>query len=262
MCPLTKLAEDQRVLQPQYSALLSPGTRSCVFRASCGEGRGCELGHLALTPARPVAPPVPLHWHLRGSPLGSCVKSLRRRLGGSDWVWRGRREPRGGRCPEPPAQEHCLSGLLPSVPPLLGTGLARRHARQAAQEPRLSRAPRATAAPTATPRRGSSTRVSSRPVRATCLPQHPVQGNVPHPAPPAPTWGQEGGCGNAHAVGSTDREVASCAAQVDEKRVVGQPWVVCGAQEEEFGGVGHDVPILVHPNDAGRGVGLHQHEEH
>lgn len=45
------------------------------------------------------------------------------------------------------------------------------------------------------------------------------------------------------------------------ERVVGQPGVVLGVQEKEFGGVGHHAPILVHPGDAGRRVGLHQHEE-
>lgn len=44
--------------------------------------------------------------------------------------------------------------------------------------------------------------------------------------------------------------------------MVGQPGVVRGTQEEELGGVGHHVPILVHPGDAGRRVGLHQHKEH
>lgn len=43
--------------------------------------------------------------------------------------------------------------------------------------------------------------------------------------------------------------------------VVGQPGVVLGVQEEEFGCVGHHAPILVHPGDAGRRVGLHQHKE-
>lgn len=43
--------------------------------------------------------------------------------------------------------------------------------------------------------------------------------------------------------------------------VVGQPGVVLGVQEEEFGRVGHHAPILVHPGDAGRRVGLHQHKE-
>lgn len=45
------------------------------------------------------------------------------------------------------------------------------------------------------------------------------------------------------------------------KRVVGQSRVVCGAQEEELGGVGHHLPIRGHPGDAGGRVGSHQHEE-
>lgn len=43
--------------------------------------------------------------------------------------------------------------------------------------------------------------------------------------------------------------------------MVGQPRVARGTQEEDLGGIGHHVPILVHPGDAGRRVGLHQHEE-
>lgn len=49
---------------------------------------------------------------------------------------------------------------------------------------------------------------------------------------------------------------------MDVKRAVGQPWVARGTQEEKLGGVGHHMPILVHPGDAGRWVGLHQHKEH
>lgn len=44
--------------------------------------------------------------------------------------------------------------------------------------------------------------------------------------------------------------------------MVGQPWVARGTQEEKLGGVGHHMPIPVHPGDAGGWVGLHQHKEH
>lgn len=46
------------------------------------------------------------------------------------------------------------------------------------------------------------------------------------------------------------------------ERVVGQSGVVLGVQEKEFGCIGHYVPILVHPGDASRRIGLHQHKEH
>lgn len=158
--------------------------------------------------------------------------------------------------------EHWLGGLFPPACPRPRTSLGKRHARQAAQEPRLSRTARARAAPMATPRTGSSTRASSRPAWAAQTPQHPSTWPLHHAHPSAATCGQEGGSGDAHTVGCTDREVSSCAAEMDVKRAVGQPWVARGTQEEKLGGVGHHMPILVHPGDAGRWVGLHQHEEH
>lgn len=60
-------------------------------------------------------------------------------------------------------QAHVPAPGLPPAWLLPGAGLAWRHARQAAREPKPSRALRARAEPTATPRRGSSTWASSKP---------------------------------------------------------------------------------------------------
>lgn len=162
-----------------------------------------------------LGPHVSLHWHIRVLPPSSCARSLRHRLGGRDWVWRGRRVAWGCGGSELLQWEHWLRGPFPPACPGPRTSLSKWHARQAAQKPRLSRAARARAAPMATPRAGSSTRASSRPAWTVQTSQDPSTGPLHHAHPSTATCGQEGGSGDAHTVGCTDGKVSSCAAEMD-----------------------------------------------
>lgn len=44
--------------------------------------------------------------------------------------------------------------------------------------------------------------------------------------------------------------------------MIGQPGVTSRVQDEEVGGVGHQLARLVHEGDGGRRIGPHQGEEH
>ncbi|KAG8141705.1 hypothetical protein E2320_007260, partial [Naja naja] len=92
----------------------------------------------------------------------------------------------------------------------------------------------------------------------------PTRAREPRPGP-APSTDQpyrNGGAGDAQVVGGAEGGVPGRAVQLHSHRVVGEPGVGLGVQQQEAGGIDRHLPVLVHPGHVGRRVGLDQHEEH
>lgn len=79
---------------------------------------------------------------------------------------------------------------------------------------------------------------------------------------PLSTCERQVGVGGPEAVVDVERDVSWQAAQHDLQAVIGQPRVAPGVQDEEVGGVGHQLAGLIHPGDGGGGVGANQCKEH